>query len=806
MWAAAASPGLIGTGAASVCAFIAVALAPGWLLSRRFGFPCAGNTGWITQPARALTFSVALVAIVELLVSSLNLSMNALLVALFGLCGTLTLSRAGAREATDGATENESDQGGERIAFGLFALVAILAIWLAVAGDNIARDRMWYSAWINALASADTLDWTEPFFGTEFVPARFAHNAWLSTLGAIVALSKLPAPTLLGEFLPPVLTLCTASAVWMLADAIFCGDSSSFGGKGRGGYRASLGGLAGLLVLLTTHYPFFSPEHYAFFGRLPEDKFVALLIFVPVAIATLWRFIDKSSLGAAAMALAACTAVAFSHALVQLVLILSIVAYLVWRSLTAERAAMAPTAVAIVILATTSLAPGLAALRARSQIVETPAPVTVFEDDTRHPVVRSHLRMQRLTDIPVGGPIVAPSLIAEPMLALSLLGLLAIVLRVRERWAAFILATSITHLALAFLPFLAPTFGRIVVPWMAYRALWGIPFGLLLGAALIELVERFSSVDRGRRTAITTVALAIVVFASPALPWDRLGVFDESNSISARNRRIGIDIDTRELLSEISTLPPTARIAAAAGLAELIPAFTGRHILAFADRGTIVFTGRRRDGERRLLANAVLIGLYGGSPRIRNRAIADFDVTHTIYENRDCDRRSTEIYRSERFTLCAERFHTGRRFRMRRTTAVADSGVQGATRAMIGDLLICTPKPIVAERTNSWRWTRESRWSGKPVAIDCKAEFPRPTPVGKIRIELNLPKANEALVYRARIEMTDGDVFKRQGVVEFRENPNAELSVPPGTVERVRLRLVPAYLPYLNARALDLRS
>jgi hypothetical protein len=54
--------------------------------------------------------------------------------------------------------------------------------------------------------------------------------------------------------------------------------------------------------------------------------------------------------------------------------------------------------------------------------------------------------------------------------------------------------------------------------------------------------------------------------------------------------------------------------------------------------------------------------------------------------------------------------------------------------------------------------------------------------------------------------MFDGSSFTKQGVLEFRDNPYGELALPAGAVRRVTLRLVPAFLPYLNVRALELRS
>jgi ribose/xylose/arabinose/galactoside ABC-type transport system permease subunit len=165
---------------------------PGWLLSRRVGFPCAGSIPFLTHPARALTFSVAIVATIELSCAGFALSMNALIAALAVVCAVLTLLPAGSDN--EAGSSEAPEPAADRAALAIFAAIAVLAVVLAGAGDNIARDRMWYSAWINSLATAEVLDWTEPFFGTDYIPARFIHNAWLATLGAITALSRIPRP------------------------------------------------------------------------------------------------------------------------------------------------------------------------------------------------------------------------------------------------------------------------------------------------------------------------------------------------------------------------------------------------------------------------------------------------------------------------------------------------------------------------------------------------------------------------------------------------------------------------------------
>jgi hypothetical protein len=764
----------------------AVLVVPGWLLRRRLGRPSTASAAWIAAPAESLAMSLFVIAVLELGCAALGLGMTALLVGLASASAFLALleprnAETAPLEPTDATTA------GDGIATTVFVSVALLTVALAWAGENVARDRMWYSAWVSNLASSASFGWNDPFFGTGYVPARFTHNAWLTGLGALSRLTDIEAPTLFDRTLPVFLTVCAASAAWALANALF-----------GGGARASLAALAQLAVLLGTRYPFFSPERYPFFGRLAEDKFTALVVLFPIALAAAWRLLGGFTLARAVTLLAACTAVAFSHALVQLVLIVTLTPFCLWRALTdGDRRNTAIAVVAILVL--TSIGPGVAAWTARGQIVESPEPSQILAHDARHPVVRSHLRMQRLTDLPRGGPIVDPRLLGEPLFALALVGLIVAWLRRREAWARLLLYATCAHLLLAFAPFVSPYFGKLIVPWMTYRALWGVPFGALLGLVAIEAALATAAMTGARAVSVALVALIVTASIAANLPWDRL----EHDPTAQRER---LDPGTRALLDELRQLAPESRVAAARGLAELIPAHTGRYVLATSDRATVVFTGSRRQAERRLIGNAVLLGLDGGSTRLRNRVVSDFDVTHTIYEQRDCDRAAAEIFRNERYTLCAERYRSGRRFRVRRTTAVAAAAPTGALRAALNDLLQCRPAPQWIEKTRVNHWSRATRWNARPVVVECATIFPRATAVRRLRLALNLPKAREAVVYRVHVEMFDGSDYTRQGVLEFRENPYGELALPPGMVRSITVRLVPAFLPYLNVRALDLRS
>ena len=76
---------------------------------------------------------------------------------------------------------------------------------------------------------------------------------------------------------------------------------------------------------------------------------------------------------------------------------------------------------------------------------------------------------------------------------------------------------------------------------------------------------------------------------------------------------------------------------------------------------------------------------------------------------------------------------------------------------------------------------------------------------GRLRITLALPRAREALVYRVTMFTEEGNIVRKHGALEFRENPTGEIRLPDATARKLRVRLAPAYLPYLNVRALAWR-
>ncbi len=881
LWLVLASRVLPAGAASAACACLLLWIAPGWGLVRR-----SSDGSWLESAAVAFTVSLGITTVLGLLALLLHLP----LVAVMATIAVLTIgSLLGAPPTTAAAADRRRRErpGPSVETTASVAAAAVLAIgcaWLAAGGDNIARDRMWYLGYVTHLATAaGPIDWREPMLGSGHVVARFACNAWLLAVAMATRLSGSAAPWLFERVAPVLVAALVPAAAFKLSRRLFAG------------FMAPVATAITTWIVLTTRYPFFSPERYVGFGRFSEDKTVALLILAPVLLALCLELLSARTHAAGGrwtlLALAA-AAVGLTHPLVYLFCLITVFSVIalarVWRvgqtgaphdqvqallrdsepagdppglpdspaiekATVVRRIGLELGAVLIVVAAIA----GAIGWQARSQNAGSGSDVARLSAGETDPVVRAHLRMKRHVELPVGGPITNPRLLAEPILAISLLGLWA-AWRRRSTWTGvFLLGSTLPMLALAFVPLIAPLFGRLVLPWMVYRTLWAVPFGFLL-TALAQRLAGFSETTRpavavpgtggdadacgvenprsatpppqppdneeaGRsshsapphatgivpsrpaasrlRVVAVWTALGVVLLSSAQhFPWSRL------TAGAPARPALAPDHATVELLGEIARLPEGARVAAARGLAELVPAYTGHPVLAFSDRGTTVFSRSRRAARRRLLANALLIGMAGVERRLRDRIVGYYDVSATVFEGHHCDRDAARIFHNQRYSLCLERKHPALPFHLPVFRAVAGPATTDAVVARLGAGIRCTPPPEPGRRDGIARWRRVSRFSGRPVAVDCRVTIEPPTESLRLRIGLHLPRAEEVLVYRIAAHMRAGGRVKRRGGLEFKGNPYAELRVPGAGVDRVRLRLVPATLPYLNLVHLELTA
>jgi hypothetical protein len=780
LWVAA----LAGNGgiAATTLAALATLVVPGWAIERGLRLDDASEISLLERLARWLTYSVALIGLLGLVTSAGGGRVTWVLVSLLG------ASVAGCFAPTAPAINPTGSRRDSPAWPGRLLVLVTLAVTVIAAGRaSVARDRSWYLAYITQLAAGSSLEWTEPFFGTDHVVARFAYNAWLVALAAVSALARAPATVAFEGVVPVLLVPCVAGAATAFARTVL-----------GPGIPAAVGALASLAVLSCTRYPFFSPERYPFFGRLAEDKTVALLVLAPVALAAAIDFLPTERPRAWRAALAvvlAGFAVGSTHALVCLLLLIAVVAGLGWQVLIARTLALSRAAVLLLAFVPSLPLPTLIGLSARSQMAAIDQ--ATGRADATNPVVRSHLRVGRVAGLGSAvSPVAARSLLADPLLAMALAGLIPAAHAWRSTIAAWLVPGSVVFLTLAFVPAFASALGTVVLPWMTYRALWGIPFGLLLGMLALSISNRI-----GRMLAVA-VACGLAALVLAAQPWSA-GI---SGGAADARRRGEPDPETRELLKAIAALPRDSTIAAASALAEWIPGTAGRSVLAFADRGTVVFAGSRMAAEARMQANAALVGANGRSRRFRNRIAAAFGVTHTVYAEEACDRGTSEVYRNEQYVLCAEREprSQGQPLSYRPSAQLVPAGE--SVLASLGSGFSCEPSGTREGQGGTYHWQRRSRWTGFPLHVDCSASFPSPVDAGSLAIALQLPRAEEAVLYWLETRGTDGGRRRRRGTLEFSGNDERGLSLNANDIVELRLRLVPAYLPYLNLRSLKLRG
>ncbi len=126
--------------------------------------------------------------------------------------------------------------------------------------------------------------------------------------------------------------------------------------------------------------------------------------------------------------------------------------------------------------------------------------------------------------------------------------------------------------------------------------------------------------------------------------------------------------------------------------------------------------------------------------------------------------------------------------------------------ADLGDGLSCSPPPDDSHRDGVRRWIRDWRFSGRPVVVRCHGELAPDATARELRLELNLPHARESVLYAWELRAGDELHSAGCGALEFSADGPGAIELPPGAWTRFDVELTPAYLPYINIRALQVRG
>jgi hypothetical protein len=812
---------------AAAAAFAAVLIAPGYLFLSRLGGRgsekrLAGEIeASFAMPAPAFVVSLAMVAtcagLSRLLESGPQFTL--LLVGAISVCLALFPAKV--------STHNEPVSGDSEFAMlAVFAaLVGLMgAVAMTAGGENLSEPALWAFAHAQHDVATGAYSTRDAVLGAIHTPIRFHHDAWVIGLGAWAALTGASRWILFERLAPIAIVVLAGSASLGLARTIFAPGV------------ASLSALLSVGAALATRVPSPAIGTMALPVGIAEDIIVAALVILPTTLAAAisvtfgnrrthvspWATMffgaivlvatDAAAAQAAAVACAGVGIAAISHdnsRLGRALLTVGLVAAVALTGLPDLRRANNQASYGGDLdrgAALTGAPPVRAPLRTTAdfgdgelaiELVER-APNTGFFPPT------SRSRHGRdLIELGVAGPTMHPSNVADPLLILALLGTAIALAQRTRRSSAILLGLTIPALAFAFAPGISAGWIAWVSDWRATTVLWVVPFGAL-AALFVTRTPGFMGNGRVGRTLMSALVWSLVVAACiPVLPLHRM----ELSARAAASRGPGADPDLRELFEHLRALPQGSSVAAAAGIAPLIPAFTGVPVLATGHTGTLLFAKTTEGATSRRSAAAALTGLTGGSADMLSASAKKWQVSHILLEGAACDSHLKERARAGRFTLCEvldDQPQKAAFFASPATQAPdAEKPIDLYGAPLLADLSsgwTCTPKHSGVGVDRVLLWKARERWTARPVQVACGAALlPSSDPSG-IEIRLSQTARTSPLAYRVEALGGDPHFAESSGTAKPDADGRIRLAVPAANATSVRVVLV------TSSRTLRLRD
>jgi hypothetical protein len=458
---AAGLPGALGCAAALGTA----CLLPGHLLARRLGL--GGAPWWQAVPvAFGLGIAFLLVPATAVLLSGSGAATLGMLVT--GLTAALVLAELVRPSPPPLAPAPRSPAPPALAVLALLTGAAALAasapgLGFTASGDEWTQMRT-IRAFLEAPAQADDRDF----------------EAWSLLAALMVRLGHAPLLEAYRLFLPPLLIAAAALSFHLLARSLE--DDGACG--------------ALALALLALHA--LSDMHTRGEGlgmgllvRIVEDKHVAAFVLVPLAQAATLRGLRARAGGWLACAAAVSLAAVVVHPLAAVWLLLTAGAT-VLIALATGQAGGRRTAW---VLAGGLLAGGLA-IAAGLRSLRPPEYFRLYEPSWPYNASFLRLSQNQLTILSLerGWFMADPQLLAHPFAVAAALAALALLPQARRSLgAAFLCASTLLPIALAYNPLTARLLGAVITPWMVYRVLWAVPAALALAFVARRLIARWAS-------------------------------------------------------------------------------------------------------------------------------------------------------------------------------------------------------------------------------------------------------------------------------------------------------------------------
>ncbi len=534
---------------------------------------------------------------------------------LLGVAAALRQS-PGTGEASDAATR------GEWLAFAA-AVALLLPATLAHAGANI--DDWWDLSFVSGWLADGRFGFSQmaltadPSTQTSIAHPRFLWNVWLMLQATVSGVTGEAAWKIQGGALAAVVAGLVVSAQAALARALF-----------RGSARAA--SLAAATTLFAAAW-IWGTEALPLFVRGYQDKLVAAFVMAPVMLALFLDAVRTPSRAASLAVAAAAVATVSVHSLVFTMAAFSCgLAFValdsparfarLGRASFARLREHAGTLAALAVPASYPLGQAL-------WLAGTFGDQGVSLAMRDNPVVRAHLSLNRL----VGE--VGPAWIVHPGAVFGAVALAAAVAfavawrRRREDAAArILLVTSAVPCVLMFVPGVAALAGKLWVPWMLYRLGWLVPVAPLVAYAVVAL--RDTAREKGRAPVAAVVLASLAAVLSMATAADRLARDMNEHPGQPDGAPWGGAAVVYDFLANQAGRAP---VLALANFSELVPAITGKPVVAFPERGTLVFSGDEVPAYRRLRDRATFFAA-STPPRRRDEIALRYGVRWAVLPRR----------------------------------------------------------------------------------------------------------------------------------------------------------------------------
>jgi hypothetical protein len=426
----------------------------------------------------------------------------------------------------DGRTVELSDLGG-LLWVPFAALVAVLSYVARNTAPGYYGDIWIYLSWVREYLGGDRLASVEPFFGGEVGVSRVRSNGWLLQQAAVSRVSGVDPVDLVFSYLNPGLVVVAFLVFYALARILFKSE------------RAALlsGCLYALFFLIHLSESIFSWGG-EFVQRLPEDKLVAKFLFLPLALACAYAFLEGGAkryfLGFTFL----CCAVTAIHPIGLAIIGISMAGFAVLHLATSPRSTVAWARISAMGVAGVAIVAIPAVLV--SSFTDQPLSNALADSDINSgdpDVLRNMIfvspERNGILELADGSYIMHPSLLLDPVIASAfVLGLPFLLWRLKRSLAAQVLfgAMYMTTVVVYVPPITTFLGDNVVLPGQIWRLAWPIQLaavltlGWLVCTALGHVSTWLRRLGPLRFLAAALPALLVVALSVSALPWAGQGM------------------------------------------------------------------------------------------------------------------------------------------------------------------------------------------------------------------------------------------------------------------------------------------